>query len=282
MPTKSVLLFAAGSSAALTAVVAILLGPAVILHAQEREMPTNPQTVINCGHRGAAGHAPENTLAAIRLAMAMGAQMVEIDVQQTADDQLVLLHDDSLSRTTNGTGLLWQKHASELQTLDAGRWFSAEFAGEPLPTLAQTIALVRGKIKLNIEVKLHGHERNIAKLVVEAIRRAGFAPECLITSFGHAVADEIKQLAPELRVGYIFGPREFREAVFSAPVEVLSAHYSLVNAEFMRKARAAGKAVHVWTVNDKALMTRLIDLGVEAIITNYPDRLTEVLRAQPQ
>ncbi len=241
-------------------------------------MPSTPQTVINCGHRGASGHAPENTLAAIRLAMAMGAQMVEIDVQQTADDQLVLLHDDSLRRTTNGNGLLWQKKLVELQGLDAGGWFDAKFAGEPLPTLEQTIALVRGKIKLNIEVKLHGHERNIAKLVVEVIRREGFATECLITSFGHAVADEIKQLAPELRVGYIFGPREFREAVFTAPVEVLSAHYSLVNAEFMRKARATGKAVHVWTVNDKDLMTRLIDLGVEAIITNYPDRLAEVLQ----
>ncbi|MDZ7267203.1 MAG: glycerophosphodiester phosphodiesterase family protein [candidate division KSB1 bacterium] len=282
MLRMNLLSVAAGHLASLSAVWAILTGLAVTLQAQEKEMSITPQSVINCGHRGASGHAPENTLAAIRLAMAMGAQMVEIDVQQTADDQLVLLHDDSLRRTTNGSGLLWQKRAAELQTLDAGRWFSAAFAGEPLPTLAQTIALVRGKIKLNIEVKLHGHERNIAQLVVDTIRRENFVQDGLITSFGHAVADEIKQLAPELRVGYIFGPRELHETVFTAPVEVLSAHYSLVNEEFMRKARTAGKAVHVWTVNDKALMTRLIALGVEAIITNYPDRLSEVLRAQAQ
>lgn len=243
-------------------------------------MPAHLQTTINCGHRGASGHAPENTLAAIRLAMEMGAQMTEIDVQQTADDQLVLFHDDSLARTSSGRGLLWQKNLVELKMLDAGSWFNAKFAGEPLPTLAEAIALVRGKIKLNIEVKLHGHERNIAQLVVETIRREQFEQECIVTSFGFEVADEIKRLAPELSVGYIFGPREYREEVFSSNVEVLSTHHSLVDAAFVQKARAAGKEVHVWTVNEKPLMNKLLDLGVDAIITNYPDRLAEVLESR--
>ncbi|KAA0229489.1 glycerophosphodiester phosphodiesterase [candidate division KSB1 bacterium] len=244
------------------------------------KMPAHLQTTINCGHRGASGHAPENTLAAIRLAMEMGAQMTEIDVQQTADDQLVLFHDDSLARTSSGRGLLWQKNLAELKMLDAGSWFNAQFAGEPLPTLAEAIALVRGKIKLNIEVKLHGHERNIAQLVVETIRREQFEQECIVTSFGFEVADEIKRLAPELSVGYIFGPREYREEVFSGNVEVLSTHHSLVDAAFVQKARAAGKEVHVWTVNEKPLMNKLLDLGVNAIITNYPDRLAEVLKSR--
>lgn len=239
---------------------------------------SNVKTLINCAHRGASGHAPENTLAAMRLAMSMGAHMAELDVQQTADDRLVLLHDDDLERTTNGAGPLWQKPLAKLKTYEAGAWFAPEFAGEPLPTLEEVIALVRGKMKLNIEVKLHGHERNVAKLVVETIRRENFQNECLVTSFGHELVDEIKALAPELQAGYIFGREEYHEGVFRGPVEVLSVNHYLISPEFMRKARAAGKQVHVWTVNDKPLMQRMSDFKVDAIITNFPDRLAEVIR----
>jgi len=235
-------------------------------------------TIINCAHRGASGHAPENTLAAFRVAMEMGAHMSELDVQQTADDRLVLLHDDELERTTNGSGMLWQKELAELQKYEAGSWFAPKFAGEPLPTLEEVVALVRGRMQLNIEVKLHGHERDLARLVVETIRREKFEAECIVTSFGHQVADEIKKLAPEIRVGYIFGKEEYHEGVFNGPVEVLSANHYLISPEFMRKARAAGKDVHVWTVNDKPLMHRMLELGVDAIITNFPDRLAEVIR----
>jgi glycerophosphoryl diester phosphodiesterase len=241
-------------------------------------MHSNPSTFTNCAHRGASGHAPENTLAAMRLAMEMGAHMSELDVQQTADDRLVLLHDDDLDRTTSGRGPLWQKPLAELQSYEAGKWFAPQFAGEPLPTLEDVISLVRGKMKLNIEVKLHGHERDIAKLVVATIRSEKFENECLVTSFGHEVADEIKALAPELKVGYIFGKDEYHERVFEGPVEVLSVNHYLISAEFMKRARAANKEVHVWTVNEKPLMHRLMDLGVDAIITNYPDRLAEVAR----
>lgn len=245
-------------------------------------MHSNLAAFTNCAHRGASGHAPENTLAAMRVAMAMGAHMAELDVQQTADDRLVLLHDDSLERTTNGAGMLWQKPLAELQTYEAGKWFAPQFAGEPLPALEEVIALVRGKMKLNVEVKLHGHERDVAKLVVETIRREKFERECLVTSFDHRVADEIKARAPELKVGYIFGKEEYHEGVFLGAAEALSVHHYLVGPEFMKRARAASKEVHVWTVNDKPLMHRLMDLGVDAIITNYPDRLAEVMRERAE
>lgn len=260
----------------------VLLLPLVILSSctvKNDNSISSVKNLINCAHRGASGHAPENTLAAMRVAMTMDAHMAELDVQQTADDRLVLLHDDDLDRTTNGAGPLWQKTLAELQTYEAGAWFAPQFAGEPLPTLEAVIALVRGKMKLNIEVKLHGHERDVAKLVVETIRRENFLNDCLVTSFGHHVADEIKALAPELTVGYIFGREEYHEGVFNGPVEVLSVNHYLINPEFMHKARAAGKQVHVWTVNDKPLMQRMIDFNVDAIITNFPDRLAEVVRA---
>ncbi|MDZ7290776.1 MAG: glycerophosphodiester phosphodiesterase family protein [candidate division KSB1 bacterium] len=233
----------------------------------------NLDQFFRCAHRGASGYAPENTLAAFRLAMEMGAEMCELDVQQTADDRLVVMHDNTLDRTTNGKGNVWEMTLAELQKYDAGSWFDPRFAGETLPSLEQVVELVRGEMKLNIEVKMHGHERNVAQLVVETLRHEKFVDECVVTSFDRSVADEIKSLAPELKAGYIFGWKEFSSEVFSGKVELLSAHYSLVDASFVERARIAGKSVHVWTVNEQALMRRLMELGVDGIITNYPDRL---------
>lgn len=237
----------------------------------------NLDRFYRCAHRGASGHAPENTLAAFRLALDMGAEMCELDVQQTVDNRLAVIHDDTLNRTTNGKGNLWENTLAELQHYDAGSWFDPGFAGEKLPALEDVIALARGRMKLNIEVKMHGHERQIAPLVIEAIRRENFADECVVTSFDWKVAEEIKALAPEIKVGYIFGWQEFSPEVFAGPVDLLSTHYSLVNADFLSRAHTSGKKVHVWTVNYKWLMRRLLKLGVSGIITNYPDRLREVI-----
>jgi glycerophosphoryl diester phosphodiesterase len=109
----------------------------------------NLDRFICCAHRGASGYAPENSLAAFRLAMAMGAAMCELDVQQTADDRLVVMHDDTLERTTNGKGNVWEMTLAELQRFDAGVWFDQRFAGETLPSLEQVFELVRGKMNLN-------------------------------------------------------------------------------------------------------------------------------------
>ncbi|MGH7452587.1 MAG: glycerophosphodiester phosphodiesterase, partial [bacterium] len=173
-------------------------------------------------------------------------------------------------------GNVWEMTLAELQQYDAGSWFDPRFAGEKLPALEEVIALVRGKMQLNIEAKIHGHERNVASLIVETLWRERFDDECIVTSFDHKIVDEIKALAPTLQVGCIFGWREFSTEVFSVKVELLSAHYSLVDTAFLKRARAAGKKVHVWTVNDQWLMRRMIEMGVDGIITNYPGRLNAV------
>jgi len=236
----------------------------------------NLDRFYRCAHRGASGQAPENTLAAFRLAWEMGAEMCELDVQQTADDRLAVMHDSTLERTTNSNGNLWEMTLAELQRHDAGRWYDTRFSGEPIPAVEQVIAFARGKMKLNIEIKTHGHERQLPVLVVETIRREQFMNECVVTSFDWKTVDAIKKLAPELKAGYIFGWKEFSPEVFAAPVELLSTHYSLVDADFVERAHAAGKKVHVWTVNYKWLMRRLRKRGVDGIITNYPARLREV------
>ncbi len=237
------------------------------------------ETVVVCAHRGASAYAPENTLAAMRKAMELGADMAELDVQQTADDHLVLMHDDRLNRTTSGRGLLWQKSLAELRQLDAGGWFDPHFAGEPIPTLEEVMALVRGKMQLNIEVKMHGHERDIVRLVIDTIRRNDFAAHCIVTSFDHAFIDSLKARAPDLRAGYILVPELFHDAIFTAPLEVLSVHHEMVDSTFVARAHANGKEIHVWTVNDRKTMRKMLALGVDAIITNYPDRAREVVQA---
>ena len=241
--------------------------------------------IINCAHRGASGHAPENTIAALEKAIALGADMAESDIQQTADDRFAVFHDDTLERTSNGSGPVGEKTLADLKTLDAGAWFGPEHAGQPIPSLEDVLDFTRGRLPLNLELKLHGHERNVVDLVIRTLHDNNIKDHCrprgLVTCFDHAVAAQIKQADPSLTVGAIVGKQQSSPDLFAAPVDVLSAEKSLVDAEFMAAARRAGKRVHVWTVNEPAEMHRLSDLEVDAVITNYPDRFAGLQEGQP-
>ena len=246
----------------------------ILLMACAKEKETKRVLVV--AHRGASGLAPENTLASFKKAMEIGADYSELDVHQSKDGQVVVMHDETLDRTTNGSGGIWEYTVDELKKLDAGSWFSAEFAGEPIPTLSEVIDLVKGKMKLNIEIKISGHEPDIAQKVVEIIRAKDFSKDCMITSFDMATVKKVKEIAPDLVTGFIFA-RDYPEEVFSGNWEVLSVNKKEVDEAFMAKAKKADKQVHVWTVNKKENMKRLIDLGVDGIITNYPNILKELL-----
>jgi glycerophosphoryl diester phosphodiesterase len=230
-----------------------------------------------CGHRGASGYAPENTIAAFRLAMEQGADMCELDVQQTRDDRFAVIHDATLGRTSDGSGPVWKKTLAELQALDAGGWFGRSFAGEGIPSLEQVIHLVRGKMRLHIELKAHGHERQSEELLAAALRRENVANECIVSSFDHDRIDHLKRLAPEIAAGYIFSARQFHDQLFSGAADVLSAHFSLITDDFVKRARSSGKRVHTWTANQTKDMQRLLEAGVDAIITNFPDRLATIV-----
>lgn len=248
-------------------------------------MNSRTGSTINCAHRGASGHAPENTIAAVEKAIAQGAAMAEIDIQQTADDKFAVFHDDLLDRTTNGVGPLWKKSLAELQTLDAGSWFGPEYAGERIPSLEEVLETTRDRLPLNIELKLHGHERQLVELVIRTLHDNNIEDHCLrtslITCFDHRVAVAVKQADSALTVGAILGRQQDTDRIFTLPVDVLSAKKSLVDEDFMAAARGAGKQVHVWTVNKPEEMRRLIDLGVDAVITNYPDRFPGPQEGQP-
>jgi len=233
--------------------------------------------MINCAHRGASALAPENTLAALQLAAKLGATMAEIDLQQTADDELALLHDDDLDRTSNGSGPLWDKSLKELQSLDMGSWFSEKFQREQIPTLEDVINAMDGQLKLNLELKLHGHERDLEQLVVKKIRELNCAQWCLLTSFDHAIIDRLLDLAPELKAGYIVGKGGWHDGLLESRVAVLSLEKTLVTAHRVQRAHASGKEIHAWTVNQENEMKQLQEAGVDAFISNHPDLVAAFL-----
>ena len=236
-----------------------------------------------CAHRGASGLAPENTLAALRLARELGVDMVEIDVQLSADRRPVVIHDATLERTTDGAGAVAARTLAELRRLDAGAWFAPEFAGERMPTLDEVLDLAGRGLRLNIELKPAGDGEELADVVVRAVTRRDLAGSCLVTSFDHGLVDRLAAMCPDIRRGYIL-PRSWiggAAAAVAAPVDVISAARELVDDALVASVRRAGKELHVWTVNETAGMRRLCALGVDAVITDHPDRLLALFRDAP-
>jgi glycerophosphoryl diester phosphodiesterase len=229
-------------------------------------------------HRGSSMHAPENTLSAIRQAIEDKADYAEIDVQETADGEIVLLHDTDLRRIAGVNKKIWQLTYAEIKPLDAGSWFAPEFKDEHIPTLAEALALSGDKIKLNIELKFNGHEKRLAESVVNIVRAHNFGSRCVITSLNYDGLKTVKIIDPALKTGFIIA-RSIGN-MFRADTDILSLSSRLVNADVIAAARKRQKEVHVWTVNQTAAMNYFINLGVDNIITDYPAELVSIIDAR--
>jgi glycerophosphoryl diester phosphodiesterase len=236
--------------------------------------------VIITAHRAGAVKAPENTLAAIEQAIVDGAHFAEIDVQETADGEIVVLHDTDLLRLAGVDRKVWEMTYDEISRLDVGSWFSAEFAGERVPTLREAMQAARGRLKLNIELKPHGRDKALVESVVQAIEEEGFESECIVTSLHYASVLRTKQLNPRLRVGYIVFETIGR--IGKLDVDILSLNSRLATQAIVAAVKKQDKEIHVWTVNDKVAMSELIDLGVDGIITDRPDLLVRVLEERSE
>jgi glycerophosphoryl diester phosphodiesterase len=228
-----------------------------------------------CAHRGASGHAPENTLAALKLAAEQGAEMAEIDVQLTRDGQVVVIHDESLDRTTDGTGPVAAHTLQQVRQRDAGSWFAARWQGEKVPSLALLLVMLGRKLRWNIELKA-GASPDLEEAVLARLAATGCTERALVTSFDHGRIDRLAAGAAPVDLGYIVGPVMWRDELLDASVPVLSVERSLATADRVARAHRAGKQIHVWTVNEPDEMVRLLELQVDAIITNYPDRLQAI------
>jgi len=233
------------------------------------------------GHRGACSAAPENTLAAFRRAVEQGADAIEFDAKLSSDGAVVIHHDRTLDRTTDGTGPVSSHPLRELKQLDAGSSFHASFAGERIPTLDEVIESVGKVLLLNIELTNYAHPRNaLPEKVIEMVTRMGMQDRVLLSSFNPYALRRVRHLAPGLPTGLLLMPQQprFVRAFLRWRVDydAYHPHLSMV-AERSTQAASASMPVNVWTVNAEDAMQRCIRAGVAGIITDYPARARRLL-----
>lgn len=239
--------------------------------------------VLNLGHRGASHDAPQNTLAAFRLANEYGADGYELDVHLTKDGVPVVIHDFTVDTTTDGTGPVAGFTLAELKRLDAGVKFSPRFAGERIPTLAEVFDILEPHSIVNVELKTRSiGDNGLERATIQLIRERGLQERVILSSFNPFSLLRARRIAPELKIGLLYAPDlplYLRKAWFRLVVkpQALHPHYRMVDARYMAWAKRKGYEVNVWTVDDPEDMRRLAALGVNAIITNRPDVLKSVL-----
>lgn len=236
--------------------------------------------VLVMAHRGASLAAPENTLAAIQESIEAGADYAEIDVQRTKDGELVLNHDADLMRVGGAPLRITQATLAEIRAVDVGRRFSPDFAGERVPTLREAIELARGRIRLNIELKFYGKERELAGDVARLVAETGFEAECVVTSLEIDGVLEARRQDPRLSIGLIASASVGR--LVQSDVDLFAVSRGIATDAFLREAHRLDKQVVVWTVDDRATMLALIDQGVDGILTNDPALLERVIRERSE
>jgi glycerophosphoryl diester phosphodiesterase len=231
-------------------------------------------------HRGASRAAPENTIAAFRAAVDLRADGIEFDVQRTADGVLVVLHDATLERTTNGRGPLRAMRQADLKTLDAGSWFHPSHAGERIPTLEETIAAVPGHVRVFVEIKQGpAFDEDIERAVADHLSQTGVIDRCEVSSFDHLSLKRFSMAAPTIPTGILFSARLIDPvaAATLAGAAALHPDWDLIAPDLVPLAHDHGLAVVAWTVNAADQMERLAAMGVDAIITDLPDLARRVL-----
>ena len=234
-------------------------------------MTSRPRVI---GHRGFPARAPENTLAAFLLAMEAGADGIELDVHQSRDGRLVVCHDPTLDRTTDGRGLIAAHTWEELRRLDAGSWFGPEFRGEPLPSLDDVLALVRERAwpgTLNIELaNLPVPYPGIEEAVAELLAGYGLMQQSLVSSFDHASLERLRRRFPGVKTACLLAARlvgapEYARALGCAAVHP---HAAGVTPEYVAAFHQAGLLVHAWAVEGEADLRRVAAAGVDGVITD--------------
>ncbi len=279
--------------------------PATGFTGKEQDAPVNPPSSAKAqpiaaaasgvaavmGHRGTRGNAPENTLAGIRRAAELGATWIEFDTKLTRDGQAVVIHDDTLERTTDGKGQVAETDLNDIRALDAGSWFGREFTGERVPTLKETIALlVELNLGANVEIKpTPGREaesgRVIGAMLAAAVQSGEWPntlPPPMICSFKHPTLAAVRQVAPDLERALLVleFPDDWRSQLAAEDCRALHCLYRHLTVERARAVIEAGFHLRCFTVNKRKTAERLWSWGVETMITDYPERLLGALPRQ--
>lgn len=249
------------------------------------------QKIAVTAHRGASGYAPENTISAIQKALEIGVDRVEVDVQQTADGHIVCLHDKKLNRTTNTRGKVKKLTLQELDSVSASKGFEPEFPNERIPLLQEAFALMDGSVEFIIEIKAGGnYYPGIEDSVANMITRFGAEKWAVVHSFNDRVLEYFDDNYPFVRLQKLFVSKpswlplmlDFKLHFASLKdydyVEGFGVRKTDVDTRLVRKIHSLNQVLHVWTVNEPEDIDKMIELGVDGIISNFPDRVNAHLR----
>ena len=249
---------------------------------------------IRIAHRGASGSAPENTLSAFRRALAIGVDAIELDLHGTKDGEIVAIHDATLDRTTNLSGLVREKTLPTIKLADAGGWFHPDFGGEQVqvdattvktvarelvPTLAEALECISGDAIALLEIK----DSTIGEVVVRKVREMNALEQVVIISFHTSVLQDVRGLEPRIPTGWLIGnhsndvsPVHLCQRLGELGCNLLNVYHPLITAEFAYQIRRRGVALWCWTVDDLDRMREMENFGVQGITSNYPERFVMV------
>ena len=235
---------------------------------------------MNIAHRGASAYAPENTLAAFDKALDLGAGHVEFDVHFSADGHVVVIHDDTVDRTTNGSGDVASFALAQLKRLDAGSWFAVQFSGERIPALGELLERYKRKLHLHIEVK--GRAEHLSEKTIDLVRSYGWVDSVTITSFQKERLDEALAYAPEIPAGWL--AREVDESMIKQARRMglaeICPHADFLDEELVEQLHQNGFMVRAWGVGDEEVMRRVVEAGADGMTINFPDKLDSYLKAR--
>lgn len=251
---------------ALVSCIAIYICVDIIFHADVSVR--NPADKIQISaHRGASNEAPENTIPAIEKAIEGGADYVEIDVRLTADGEVVLMHDASTERTTDQALTVTECTYEELLTLDAGAWFSEEYAGTEIPSLEEVMEICENRIMMNIELKPADFSGELEQTVARMITEKHMEDQCIVTSFRQSSLLAVKEYNPDITTGYIYS-FGYSNSINYEAMDILSIDARYLSSAVVTGAHEKGISVYAWTVNSKGEMRRMMAIGVDNIITD--------------
>ena len=238
---------------------------------------------LNYAHRGASGYFPENTMIAFEKAIDLGCDAIETDVQMTSDGALVLIHDESVDRTTDGSGLVKDYSYNELRKLDAGSWYDKKFSSERIPTAEELIILAKSKgIKINFELKTGiVIYPEIETKIIELIYKHNMENDVILSSFNHYSMVDCKKLDKNIMAAVLYVAGLYRPALYCKAIGCDGIHpdFHSVTEEVIQEAKQNRILVNSYTINDESTMKRLLNWRIDGIITNYPDKLAKLIKA---
>ncbi len=244
---------------------------------------TSKYPVMVTAHRGFSGAAPENTLLAFRKALEIGADMLELDVRLSRDREIVVIHDETVDRTTNGKGKVFDYSLKDLRRLDAGSSFSPHYAQETIPTLREVLELARGRVPINIEIKNPNESGypifDLTDRTLEEVRKTGVLSQVIYSSFNPQALERIREREPKVWVALLYHQEwnSLRDVTGGKDYKVLNMRQLYLTQSKITQIHKAGMKVNVYTVNSEEELERFVHWGVDGIITNHPDKLIKIL-----